>query len=446
MSAGGWIPVAILIFSYIAFSIGRVPWLRSDRLAAALIGGALMVTVGGLSLEKAQLAVDGATLALLFGMMVISASLEISGAFGLVARWLTRRVKTQIGLLLAISVASALLSAFLINDVVCIALTPLVISITRRLGCDPKPHLLALATASNVGSVATITGNPQNILIGSVSRIPYARFALMLAPVAVVALAIQIGVLWLVHRAALRAPFEPRSLRTPRAAPISTPTSTPLPSSVRAPAPRPSARTRSMGKTREERGLVYRRWVYKGTIVTAAVIAAFLAGVSPALAAMGGASAILLTRAVNPERIYRRVDFGLLALFVGLFVIVAGVERIGLAERLLGALSFMSLQSSFGLTATAAIVSNIVSNVPAVMVLKGVVSQLPRQQASWLVLAMASTLAGNLTLTGSLASLIVAERAKGRCKISFWDFAKVGAPAAVLSLAVGAVWLHFVAP
>jgi len=179
--------------------------------------------------------------------------------------------------------------------------------------------------------------------------------------------------------------------------------------------------------------------------VAGLVVVAFLVGVPPALAALGGASAILLTRAVNPERVYKRIDYSLLALFVGLFVIIAGVERVGLDRRLLGALSFMSLESTFGLTATTAILSNVVSNVPAVMVLKGVVLHLPSQESSWLVLAMSSTLAGNLTLTGSLASLIVAERAKRRCKISFWDFAKVGAPSAILSLLMGATWLHFVA-
>lgn len=198
-------------------------------------------------------------------------------------------------------------------------------------------------------------------------------------------------------------------------------------------------------RTREERAIVYKRWVYKGSIVASLVVIAFLAGVPPALAALAGAAAILLTRAVNPERVYRRIDFGLLALFVGLFVIVAGVERIGLGARLLSALSFMSLETTFGLTATSAVVSNVVSNVPAVMVLKSVVSHLPRQEASWLVLAMSSTLAGNLTLAGSLASLIVAERAKRRCTITFWDFAKVGAPSALLSLVAGATWLHFVA-
>ncbi len=465
MSARDWAPIAILVFSYVAFSIGRVPWFRTDRLAASFIGGALMVTVGGLSMEKAQLAVDGATLTLLFGMMVISASLEISGAFGLLARWLTARVRTPLGLAAVISGVSALLSAFLINDVVCLALTPLVLAITRRLGCDPKPHLLALATASNIGSVATITGNPQNMLIGSVSRIPYTRFTLlMLAPVALAALAINFAFLYAVHRKALRAPFEPRSLRTPTPRPSSSGEPTPrhAGSSNAAPTPRPSsssaatstpiprsvraARDGAAPKRRspEERQLVYKRWVYKGSIVTGLVVIAFLWSVPPAMAALGGAIAILLTRAVNPERVYKRIDFGLLALFVGLFVIVAGVERIGLGERLLHALSFMSLESTFGLTVTTAIVSNVVSNVPAVMVLKSVVLHLPDPQTSWLVLAMSSTLAGNLTLAGSLATIIVVERAKRRCKITFWDFMKVGAPSALLSLLLGAAWLHLV--
>jgi Na+/H+ antiporter NhaD/arsenite permease-like protein len=173
-------------------------------------------------------------------------------------------------------------------------------------------------------------------------------------------------------------------------------------------------------------------------------VIAFLWSVPPAMAALGGAIAILLTRAVNPERVYKRIDFGLLALFVGLFVIVAGVERIGLGERLLHALSFMSLESTLGLTVTTAIVSNVVSNVPAVMVLKSVVLHLPDPQTSWLVLAMSSTLAGNLTLAGSLATIIVVERAKRRCKITFWDFMKVGAPSALVSLLLGAAWLHLV--
>lgn len=393
----------IFVFTYVAFSIGRIPGLRSDRVAAAIIGATLLVAFGELSIAEAQGAVDGSTLALLFGMMVLSAALEVSGAFALVGWWITHRARDPLALLVAISVASAVLSAFMINDVVCLAFTPLVLHIANGLGRDAKPYLLALATSSNVGSVATITGNPQNILIGSLSHISYARFAAALAPVAVMALAVNIAVIWFVHRSALGPSFAaPAAERKPR---------------------------------------VYRRWVRKSGVVTAAVLVAFVAGVHPAVAALFGASLMLLTRAVEPGRLYARVDWTLLALFAGLFVVVAGVEKAGLAGHMLRVLDPLRPESVWGLTTITAILSNLVSNVPAVMVLKSLVPHLPKQETAWLTLAMASTLAGNLTLPGSLATIIVVERAKGQSHISFMDFLKVGLPSAVVSLVLGAAWL-----
>ena len=178
----------IFVFTYVAFSVGRVPGFRSDRVAAAVIGAVLLVAIGVLSVDEAQRAVNGRTLGLLFGMMLLSAALDVSGAFALVGWWVTRRARSPLALLAAVSIASAVLSAFLINDVVCIAFTPLVLRIAEALNRSPKPYLLALATSSNIGSVATVTGNPQNILIASLSHISYGRFAIMLAPVAVVAL------------------------------------------------------------------------------------------------------------------------------------------------------------------------------------------------------------------------------------------------------------------
>jgi Na+/H+ antiporter NhaD/arsenite permease-like protein len=393
----------IFVFTYVAFSVGRVPGFRSDRVAAAIIGGVLLVALGVLSVTEAQSAVDGATLGLLFGMMVLSAALDVSGAFALVGWWVTRRARTPLGLLAAISIASALLSAFLINDVVCVAFTPLVLRIAEGLDRNPRPYLLALATSSNIGSVATVTGNPQNILIASLSHISYGRFVMMLGPVAVVALAGNVAIIWLLYRGTLGDPFATRPPETkPR---------------------------------------VYGRWVLKSGLVTVGVLAGFVCGVPPAVAALVGASVMLLTRAVNPKRLYVRVDWTLLALFTGLFVVVAGVEKAGLAERLLRVLEPLHPQSVWGLTAVTALLSNVVSNVPAVMVLKSVVPHLPHPESAWLTLAMASTLAGNLTLPGSLATIIVIERAKGRASISFLDFLKVGVPTGLLSLVVGAAWL-----
>jgi Na+/H+ antiporter NhaD/arsenite permease-like protein len=402
------IAAIVFVFTYVAFSVGRVPGMRSDRVAAAIIGAVFLVALGVLTVVEAQSAVDGATLGLLFGMMLVSAALDVSGAFALVGWWMTRRARTPLALLAAVSIASAVLSAFLINDVVCIAFTPLVLRIARALDRSPRPYLLALATSSNIGSVATVTGNPQNILIASLSHISYGRFAMMLAPVAIVALAGNIGIIWLLYRDGLGEAFPSRPHETkPR---------------------------------------VYHRWVLKSGLVMIGVLAAFVCGVPPAVAALVGASLMLLTRAVNPKRLYVRVDWTLLALFTGLFVVVAGVEKAGLAEKMLRVLEPIHPQSVWGLTAITAILSNVVSNVPAVMVLKSLVPHLPRPEAAWLTLAMASTLAGNLTLPGSLATIIVIERAKGSASISFVDFLKVGVPTGVVSLAVGALWLSWFAP
>jgi Na+/H+ antiporter NhaD/arsenite permease-like protein len=396
----------IFAFTYIAFSVGRVPGLRSDRVAAAIVGGVLLVALGVLSVKEAQAAVDGATLGLLFGMMVLSAALDASGTFALLGWWVTRRARTPFALLVAVTLASAVLSAFLINDVVCIAFTPLVLRIAAAVRRDPKPYLLALAISSNIGSVATPTGNPQNILIASLSGVSYARFAMAMAPVASVSLVVAVAVIWLVHRRSMGGPFT--------------------------------------AGADERRPTVYRRWVRKSAVVMAGVLVAFVAGVPPVIAALLGAAALMLTRAVHPKRLYARVDWTLLALFTGLFVVVAGVEKTGLAERLLGALRPLRPESVWGLTAIAAILSNVVSNVPAVMVLKSLVPHLADPTRAWLTLAMSSTLAGNLTLPGSLATVIVAERAKGRASLSFVDFLEVGAPTAVVSLAIGAAWLALV--
>ncbi|MFO0551217.1 MAG: anion transporter [Polyangiaceae bacterium] len=393
----------VFVFTYIAFSAGRIPYLRSDRLAAAIIGSVVLVAAGTLSIGEAQAAVDAGTLGLLFGIMILSAALEVSGAFSFVGHWVTQRAKSPLALLAGVSLASAVLSAFLINDVVCIAFTPLVLQIARALDRDPKPYLLVLATSSNIGSSATITGNPQNILIGSLSHLPYSRFVLLLAPVAIVALAINLALHWLFFRAELTRPFAERAeVRPPR---------------------------------------VYRRWVWKGGLLMLGVVVGFIVGVPPVVAALVGASAMLVTRAADPKRLYVRVDWTLLTLFASLFIVVAGIEKEGLAARTLAILEPLRPDTVWGLTAITAILSNVVSNVPAVMALKSVVPHLPNQESAWLTLAMASTLAGNLTLPGSLATIIVVERAKTTTQISFFDFLKVGAPGALASLAIGAAWL-----
>ena len=176
---GPSIPLVSTIFglTYLGLALGKVPGLRMDRAGIALIGSTLMLACGVLDLHAAAQAVDYQTILLLFGMMVLVAYLRMAGFFALVTERIVERLAGPFTLLAVTIALSGVLSAFLVNDVVCVALTPLVLDLTRRLRRPPIPYLVGLATASNVGSVATITGNPQNIIIGSLSAIPYLRFA-----------------------------------------------------------------------------------------------------------------------------------------------------------------------------------------------------------------------------------------------------------------------------
>src|SRR5690348_6727270 len=177
---------ALLIFAltYAVIGIGRLPGLRLDRAGAALVGASLMVASGTLTLDEAYRAIDLNTIALLLGMMIVVANLRFAGFFQIANAWLARHARHPLALLTGIVLIAGGLSAFLVNDTVCLMLTPLVAEAVLAMRRNPVPYLLALATASNIGSVATITGNPQNMIIGSLSHIPYADFAAALAPVA----------------------------------------------------------------------------------------------------------------------------------------------------------------------------------------------------------------------------------------------------------------------
>jgi Na+/H+ antiporter NhaD/arsenite permease-like protein len=190
----------IFVGSYLALSIGRIPGLSIDRAGIALVGAGLMVASGALPLEDAYKAVDLDTITLLLGIMIVVASLRLSGFFAIANEWVVERANRPLILLCAIAATSGIFSAFLVNDAICLVLAPLVLEVARNTGRRPVPYLLAVAMASNVGSTATITGNPQNIMIGSFSHIPYSKFALALGPVAVVGLIITVALVALCHR------------------------------------------------------------------------------------------------------------------------------------------------------------------------------------------------------------------------------------------------------
>jgi len=396
---------SVFIASYVVFALGKFPGMKIDRPGAAIVGAVLMFATGALRASDALHFIDFGTIVLLFAMMLIVAYLHLAGFFD----WITDLVVTRLKphhLLPTVIFLTGLLSAFFVNDIICLVMVPFVLTAARRMGVKPVPYLLAAATASNIGSTATITGNPQNILIGSFSGIGYRDFLWHLGPVALAGLFLDWLVLWWLH-------FR-RDIRGRRGEIVAEPL------------------------TLEPAALV------KPGIVAVLVLAGFLAGFPPPLVAAVGAAIMLITRTRDPHLVYEKVDWGLLVFFIGLFLIVGGAENVGLTGRLLSLGERLNLQRLGVFTIVTAILSNVVSNVPAVMLLKSLAPRLSNPHIAWLTLAMASTLAGNLTITGSVANLIVVEKARREAVISFSDYLRIGLPVTVLTLAVGWLWLSWV--
>jgi len=396
---------AILIFLgvYLVLAIGRLPGFRVDRTGACIIGASLMIVFGVLDLNQAYAAINYDTIILLFGVMIVVANLRLSGFFGAVAEWVVEHAHRPIVLLAAIVFVAGFFSAFFVNDTMCLVLTPLVVEITGQLRRNAVPYLLAVAMAANIGSVATITGNPQNMMIGSFSGIHYRTFAAALAPVAVVGLALTVAVIAAAYHREFRFQEKVALERRP----------------VR----------------------VNRVLMWKSLAVSAGMIVFFFAGWPVSKVALMAGALLLVTRRVKPERIYREIDWSLLVLFIGLFIVVAGVEKTSLPGDLFRAAQQFHLERVPVLSALAAVLSNFVSNVPAVLVFKPFVVHMGNPVRSWLTLAMSTTLAGNLTILGSVANLIVVQRARHETPISFWQYFRVGAPLTALTIAVGALWL-----
>jgi Na+/H+ antiporter NhaD/arsenite permease-like protein len=419
-SAMLWLTTALFALTYLALAIGRVPRLRCDRPAIAFIGAALMLCTGVLTLRQATSpeSIDYETLFLLFGMMVVVGVLRISGFFIRVAHWSLDRIRTPRGLLAVVILLSGLLSAFLVNDIVCLALTPLVLHLTRRLRFNPLPHLIGLATAANVGSTGTITGNPQNMIIGMQSKISYLRFAIHLMPVALIGLVITYGVILIVYRGALAS----NGMENGSGAGLTN------------------------HRDRIPKGRAFRWLLTKSGIVALGTVILFFTGLPIALVATGAAAFLLLTR-IKPTRIFREVDWTLLLMFIGLFIVVHAFQLHVVSHWGVERWSFILNHPVDLLSVVSAALSNLVSNVPAVLLFEPVMHALPpaSQQTGWLALAMSSTFAGNLTILGSVANLIVVENARHEgVHISFWDYCKAGVPITICTLALGIGWLMLV--
>jgi Na+/H+ antiporter NhaD/arsenite permease-like protein len=400
-----WITLLIVVVTYLGISLGEFPRLRVNRTTITLVGvGALLLT-GQIAYEHMGDFLDLNTLILLFGMMILNANLQLAGFFRLAGRSILRVTHTPRGLLALLILVTGVLSALFLNDTICLMLTPLVLDLTLSARRNPLPYLIALATAANVGSVATLTGNPQNMIIGIASGISYVDFALALTPVALLGM----GGIWLVI-----VWFYPQEFRAERFD---------LPD---LPAP-----------------FVYRPLLTKSMFVTGGLLVAFILGVPIAEAAFIAACVLLLTRRIRPEKVMNEIDWNLLVFFAALFIVSGAMETSGITTALFEAVSRSLDGSPLTLSLITVGLSNLVSNVPAVLLLKPVIPGLVNPQAGWLTLAATSTLAGNLTLLGSVANLIVAEVASRRgVKLTFWEYTKPGFVITVISLALGVAWIH----
>ncbi|MBP2654118.1 MAG: Citrate transporter [Firmicutes bacterium] len=395
----GLILTAVLVI----FTFGKSPLFRVDRAGAAIIGAVAMIGSGVLSFNEATTAVDYKTIIILFSMMILVANLKLAGFFELVGNAVCQRVNNKKQLLCAIVMVSGIMSAFAINDIICLLFTPVVVLICRKFQCNPLPHLLGVAMASNVGSASTLLGNPQNILVGSLSGMSFTAYFLTAAPVALGGLIAVYVVIAYYFRAELEG----------------------------------SCSASALGCSN-----VHTYLISKSMVAFILVLASYIVGYDLAFASSLGGALLLITRRIKPNKVYSSVDFNLLIIFIGLFVIVNGVERSGLMTFVFERLSFSSFKSMEMFAAVTLAVSNIVSNVPAVLLMKYLIPGV-NAEYWWKGLALFSTLAGNLTITGSIANLIVVEIAKREhIKINAWDYFKVGFPLTLFTTAIGVLWLY----
>jgi Na+/H+ antiporter NhaD/arsenite permease-like protein len=397
--------VASVIFgiTYILISGRQLKILPLNRPAAALLGAVLMVSTGVMTPERAYRAVNYDTIVLLLAMMLISAYLYLARFFEWAADAVLEFSRTPERLLLYITLTSGILSALLVNDTICLMLTPLVIAVIRRGKLPMLPYLIALATSANIGSVATLVGNPQNMIIGHFSHIPFSQFSRALAPAAIIGLAINFLILRLGFRKILRAATIERGSRV-------VPT-------------------------------LDRKLFAIVCIVFALIFGCFVAGFNLAWTALAGAVLVMVLARRDTHDVLKLVDWHLLVFFAALFVVVDGLSDTGLPNAI-----YSRLQPVFGsrvptqawnLAWFSVAGSNVFSNVPFVLVAGKWITRFADPELMWKVLALATTFAGNLTIIGSVANMIVVESAREHLEIGFWDYARFGIPITILTTVTG---------
>jgi Na+/H+ antiporter NhaD/arsenite permease-like protein len=414
LSQTHWLPIAIFLVTYFFIAIESGRGKHLDRTAAAFCGAVAMVLAGVVPLAEAYVAINWDTLIFLLGMMILVAHFQFSGFFDWIAVHVVRIANTRLQLLLLLVLASGILSAFFVNDTICLIFTPIVLVVTERLEVPPVPYLIALATSANVGSVMSVTGNPQNAVVGVSAHFSFLGFLAHLAPVSLGGLAINAGVLALFFRREI--------LHHP----------------LRAHAPAIAVK-------------IDRVLLIKCCVAASLVIVLWTLNYSFPLVAISVGAFILVIGRVKSQNIYQRLDWELLLFFASLFVVINGFEASGAVARLLThfqtGLQGSMISQLFAVSGVMLILSNLVSNLPAVLLFRPLVPSFTNSRFLWLAVASTSTLAGNATPLSSVANLIVLQQAAKKVRISFWEFTRVGLVitlvTTILAIAVLALEHHF---
>lgn len=416
-SAGLVLATAVFLVTYVLISLRTIRRFPIERPAVAMLGGALMLVFGVLTPAQAVLAINVNVILLLVGMMVVVAGLEVSGFFDLLSSRVALRAKSQFSFLAGLMIATAALSALVLNDAIALLITPIVVRSSRALKVKPVPYLVAVAIAANIGSVSTEVGNPQNAFIAIRSGIPFLTFTAYLLPVAAACLLVSILGVWLAFRRDLVAPIA-REAALPFV-PV------------------------------QKRGLIFTLGV------TAAISGAFLASPSPEwlpLVALVGGSLVLFflpfLATTTPRAMIAKVDWSIILFFIGLFIVLEGVRVSGLSAAIQGGFTSALGGRSGGLVwlvGLSSLLSNLISNVPAVLLLAEVVPQGSTQL--WLALAASSTLAGNATILGAACNVIVVQVASREgVSVSMKDFMKAGLPVTLVTLLLSTVMIALLVP
>ena len=397
------ITLIIFIITYTGIIFTRLPWINIDRPSAAFFGAIAMIAFGILTFENAIMAIDFNTIALLLGMMIIISSLKLDGFFTLIAHKMVYYADNQKKLLFNIVIITGVASAFMVNDVVVILFTPVIIAICRSSRLNPVPFLIAEILSSNAGSVMTITGNPQNMLIGISSGISYSSFLLYLLPVAFLSLFVIYKTIILCYPEAFNLKIKVVQMDGSESYQLS--------------------------------DMFLSLVIFSGVILL--FFFAHLFNISIPLIALAGASLVLLFGRIKPSAVIREIDWVLLLFFASLFIVVNAVEKTGLITFFLqGNLFHENLQGLLSIHGISLLLSQVVSNVPFTIALLPVMKSISSDML-WISLASAATLAGNATIIGAIANLIVIGSAeKDGVKISFKDFLKPGLAVTLITLVI----------